>query len=501
MRSYWGDDRNAIVENAQRFAAEGDFESAIAEWEKLRTGQPADSTIYNNIGDLHLKRHAPAEAVDAYLQAAAAFRAEGSALKAIAVYRKILKVDPARYEVYRDLGDLHAERGLISNAISDYLTLAKRCMKERKTQEAEELYRTIATLTASNAEAKQQLAEFDSTSSAQGEPAMKPATTQNQAGMAVVSPAPASPSPKAPQAQKGITRLVVLKGAAKRIGEGEYIEAEAALTDLLNQVPGDPEVCRLLALLHLRRGELAVAKAEFQFLAEAAMRAKEYELAESMLGEYLKTEPTCVALLELLGRVCQQKGDRASAVAQYGKALTLLVDNPAADNPVLPAELYASIKSLDPDSPFVSRFAPVFEPTDPGQEALSVPEPAKPAQPSEQDREPPYELGVALKHTGLLNEATEEGPVAADVRARVLDAYRILAAWLKEQGRNKEAIAAMELALADSRCIGDTAVTVRYELGRLYEAEGLSDKAVQVFSTIPSFLDVSMRLQRLTGGG
>src|SRR5207247_1243492 len=216
----------------------------------------------------------------------------------------------------------------------------------------------------------------------------------------------------------------------------------------------DPEVCRLLALLHLRRGELAVAKAEFQFLAEAAMRAKEYELAESMLGEYLKTEPTCVALLELLGRVCQQKGDRASAVAQYGKALTLLVDNPAADNPVLPAELYASIKSLDPDSPFVSRFAPVFEPTDPGQEALSVPEPAKPAQPSEQDREPPYELGVALKHTGLLNEATEEGPVAADVRARVLDAYRILAAWLKEQGRNKEAIAAMELALADSRCIG-----------------------------------------------
>ena len=87
------------------------------------------------------------------------------------------------------------------------------------------------------------------------------------------------------------------------------------------------------------------------------------------------------------------------------------------------------------------------------------------------------------------------------MRARVLDAYRILAAWLKEQGRNKEAIAAMELALADSRCIGDTAVTVRYELGKLYEAEGLPDKAVQVFSTIPSFLDVSMRLQRLTGGG
>jgi len=501
MRLNWGDDRNAIVENAQRLAAQGKFESAIAEWEKLTTGQPTDSTIYNNIGDLHVKRHAPAEAVDAYFQAAAAFREEGSTLKAIAVYRKILKVDPTRYQVYRDLGDLNAERGLISNAISDYLTLAKRCLKEKKTQEAEELYRTIATLTASNAEAKQQLAEFSPMSSAQGESAMQPATTQDQASTAVVSHAPASPPLEEPQAQNGISCSVVLEGAAKKIREGEYTEAEAVLTELLNQVPGDPEVCRLLALLHLKRGEMAVAKAEFQFLAEAAMRAKEYELAESMLGEYLKTEPTCVALIELLGRVYQQQGNRASAVAQYGKALALLVDNPAPDNPTLPAELYAAIKSLDPHSPFVSRFAPVFERTDPGQEARSVPEPAKPAQPIEQDRETRDELGAAFKQTGLLNEASEEVPVAADRSIRVLDAYRILTAWLKEQGRNKEAIAAMEQALADSSLVGDTAISVRYELGKLYEAEGLSDKAVQVFSTIPSFLDVPMRLKRLTGGG
>jgi len=503
MREVWGTDKNAIVENAQRFAAEGEFDNAIVEWKKLRTGQPTDSTIYNKIGDLHLKRHAPAEAVDAYFQAAAAFRAEGSTLKAIAVYRKILKVDPARYQVYRDLGDLNAERGLISNAISDYLTLTKRCLKEGRTQEAIELYRTIAALDPSNVEAKQRLAEFSPMSSAQGESAMPPATTRDQAATAIESPtpAPASPWPEEPQPQRGISRLIVLEAAVGKIREGKYTEAEAALTELLNQVPGDPEVCRLLALLHLKRGELAVAKAEFQFLAEAAMRAKEYELAESMLGEYLKTEPTCVALLELLGRVYQQQGNRASAVAQYGKALALLVESPAPEMPTLPAELYATIKLLDPDSPFVRRFAPVFEPTDPNQEALRVPEPARPAPPSEQDYETRCELGVALKHTGSLNEAIEESRVAVNGSAHLLEAYRILTAWLKEQGRNKEAIAAMEQALADSRCVGDTAVSVRYELGRLYEAEGLSDKAVQVFSTIPSFLDVPMRLNRITNGG
>ena len=503
MRWFWGTDKNAIVENAQRFAAQGEFDNAIAEWRKLKTGQPTDSMIYNNIGDLYLKRHAPAEAVDAYFQAAAAFRAEGSTLKAIAVYRKILKVDPARYEVYRDLGDLNAERGLISNAISDYLTLTKRCLKEGRTQEAIDLYRTIAALDASNVEAKQRLAEFSPVSRAQGESAMQRATTGEQAATAIEDPttAPASLSREQPQAGPVISRLIVLEAAVGKIREGKYTEAETALTDLLNQVPGDPEVCRLLAMLHLKRGELAVAKAEFQFLAEAAMRAKEYEIAESMLGEYLKTEPKCVALHELLGRVYQQKGNRASAVAQYGKALALLVESPEPDMPTLPAELYADIKLMDPDSPFVRRFAPVFEPTDPNQEALSVPEPARPGPRSEQDYEIRYELGVALKHTGSLNEAIEEFRVAVNGSARLLDAYRMLTACLKEQGRTKEAIAAMEQALADSRCIGDTAVSVRYELGRLYETEGLPDKAVQVFATIPSFLDVPMRLKRITNDG
>jgi tetratricopeptide (TPR) repeat protein len=501
MRWFWGTDKNAIMETAQRFAAQGEFDKAIAEWRKLKTGQPTDSIIYNNIGDLYLKRHAPAEAVDAYFQAAAAFRAEGSStLKAIAVYRKILKVDPARYEVYRDLGDLNVERGLISNAISHYLTLTKRCLKEGRTQEAIDLYRTIAAQDASNVEAKQRLAEFSPVSRAQGESAMQRANTGEQATTAIedLITAPASLSREQPQAGPVISRLIVLKAAVEKIRDGKYTEAETVLTDLLNQVPGDPEVCRLLALLHLKRGELAVAKAEFQFLAEAAMRAKEYELAESMLGEYLKTEPKCVALHELLGRVYQQKGNRASAIAQYGKALALLVESPEPDMPTLPAELYADIKLMDPDSPFVRRFAPVFEPTDPNHEALSVPEPARPGPRSEQDYETRYELGVALKHTGSLNEAIEEFRIAVNGSARLLDAYRMLTACLKEQGRTKEAIAAMEQALGDSRCIGDTAVSVRYELGRLYETEGFPDKAVQVFSTIPSFLDVPMRLKRIT---
>ena len=85
--------------------------------EKILIDSPSDGTIHNNIGDLHLKRNALGEAVEAYFQVGTAFQSSGSALKAIAVYKKILKIDPTCYKVYLNLGDLNAERGLVNNAM------------------------------------------------------------------------------------------------------------------------------------------------------------------------------------------------------------------------------------------------------------------------------------------------------------------------------------------------------------------------------------------------
>ena len=135
-------DRRTVLQNAQLFASKGRYEAAIAEWRKLTTDTPADGTIFNSIGDLQLKRNATPDAVSAFLQAAGAFRSEGSVLKAIAAYKKILK-DPTRIEIYRHLGDLNAERGLLSSAVQDYLTLGKHYSKDGRNAEALEIYRKI----------------------------------------------------------------------------------------------------------------------------------------------------------------------------------------------------------------------------------------------------------------------------------------------------------------------------------------------------------------------
>ena len=96
--SSWASTVARFCNSAQLFASKGQFDAAISEWKKLSAEAPGDGGIHNSIGELHLKRNATADAVASFIQAANAFRAEGATLKAIATYKKVLKLDPSRYE-------------------------------------------------------------------------------------------------------------------------------------------------------------------------------------------------------------------------------------------------------------------------------------------------------------------------------------------------------------------------------------------------------------------
>lgn len=575
-----GVDRSIVLQNAQLFASRGQFDAAIAEWKKLTAESPTDGSLYNTIGDLHLKRNASGEAIAAYLQAASAFRAEGAPVKAIAAYKKILKVDPKRYEVYRHLGDLNAERGLLSSAVADYLTLGKFYLREGKTREALEVYRTIANQDPTNFDARQRVAELCLQQNLHDEAIqvylqlgrersaqhrrdeardaylavlrIDPGNPEAEQFIRMLSEAPPDSQQPAPSdsargsaATKGQDSPNLLGEAVRRMNEGQYAGAEAILSQLLSQEPGNPEVCQLLAKLHLKRGDLAVALNEYRFLAGAAMRAQDYELAESLIDEYLNVDPACVALLELRGDMYEKKGDGEASAIQYGKALEVLLEHPEPGMPTLPAELYAKIKMLAPTSPLVSRFTSVFESTQPTQSpqeatarqdlehpsqptqivspqpaheppvteapkeeegasistAETAVEPDEQEKPREQDYETHYTLGVAYKDMGLLAEAVEELCLAAKGTECALDAYIMLAACLKEQGTNRAAISYLEQALADPRCKGEKAVSVRYELGILYEAEGRFDSALRILETIPTFQDVPQRIEWMKSTG
>lgn len=153
-------DKNSIILNAQRLTAKGEIDKAIEAWKTLIAETPNDGNIYNTIGDLYLKKNAKAQAIEAFLKAGTTFQDAGFALKTIAVYKKIIKLDPTRMDVVLKLADVNAERGIVGNAVEDYLKVARHQLKEGRVKSAIEVYRKIAALDQSNPTIGLKLAEL-----------------------------------------------------------------------------------------------------------------------------------------------------------------------------------------------------------------------------------------------------------------------------------------------------------------------------------------------------
>jgi tetratricopeptide (TPR) repeat protein len=385
-----GIDRSKVLHSAQLFASKGQFDAAISEWKKLSAESPGDGSIHNSIGELHLKRNSTADAVASFIQSANAFRAEGATLKAIATFKKVLKLDPSRYDMYRFLGDLNAERGLLSSAVQDYLTLGKHYLKERKTKEALDIYKKIVSQDPSNLDAQQRVAELCVQENMQDEATrvylqlgrersgqqryaeakeayesvlrIDPSNSEAQQFIDHYKKTGGTAPPRTtkpgstPAAHTG-EPTDLLAEASRRIEEKQYAGAEAILNQMLTKEPGNPQVCQLLARLHLQQGQLQVALGEYRFLAGAALRAQDYPQAETLIREFLTVEPNSVPLLELQGELYEEKGEIESAIQHYGKAIEVLLKTPEPGMPTLHEEIFEKVQTLAPDSPTAKRLA------------------------------------------------------------------------------------------------------------------------------------------------
>jgi hypothetical protein len=178
-------------------------------------------------------------------------------------------------------------------------------------------------------------------------------------------------------------KTALLEEAITQMNAGKYGRSSAALKELLTLDPNNMEARRLFATLHLRLGSLIPARQAFDALINEAFQRQDYWLAESLLREYLAAGPRCVPFLEKLGALYQEKGDALEAVAEYGKAIDILIEDPDPDNPDHAARLYEKIRGLAPASPVAFRLASLFDaqtgellvrrPSDPGPSTVPPP--------------------------------------------------------------------------------------------------------------------------------
>lgn len=108
----------------------GDWTKAIGVLEELSSLEPANTQHRLRIGDYHLKLNNKAKAIEEYYRAAGAFTEAGLAVKAMAVYKMILRLTPEDPKAHEALHALRpavsapwAESGVSRMASEDSLIL------------------------------------------------------------------------------------------------------------------------------------------------------------------------------------------------------------------------------------------------------------------------------------------------------------------------------------------------------------------------------------------
>jgi tetratricopeptide (TPR) repeat protein len=115
-----------------------------------------------------------------------------------------------------------------------------------------------------------------------------------------------------------------------------------------------------------------------------------------------------------------------------------------------------------------------------------------------------YDLGIAYREMGLIDDALNEFSVAREGcmgKKREVDCLTMIGLLQVQKGDASASVSTFKQALASEHAIGEVAKAIGFELGMAYEATGESGKALYHFQRVaaldPKFREVSGHVERL----
>ena len=152
--------REPSARRAEKLVSRGKIEAAIKEYRRLLDANPEDTGTLNLVGDLYARVNKYAEAIDLYRQTADRFVDEGFYVKAIAVYKKIHRLDSNQLDVYEKLAGLYSVQGLVKDARTQYEVLVDYYESNGKLNSAVEVCQQIVELEPQDPGHRTRLAEL-----------------------------------------------------------------------------------------------------------------------------------------------------------------------------------------------------------------------------------------------------------------------------------------------------------------------------------------------------
>ncbi len=343
-------DKSAIIKEAQKYLARGQIDRAISEWEKLVKEFP-DGNSFNTLGDLYLKKGGRSTAVESFHKAASYFKQEGFALKALALYKKILNIMPNDTVALFSLGELNEAKGLITDAIKFYLAAADSLSKEGKKEKILEIYSRILSLSPSNVPLRSKVAEIYVRDGLLSEASKQ-----------------------------------YLQIAALLLEKGEVDKSIFYYQKVLDLEPVNKQAILGLSELYERTGDLNKA---IEYMKEAVslfpddtdilMRATEiyivnnmYDNAVEYLQKTLDKEPSNIKARRLLGDVYNKKGQREKAWGEYLPVLDEMILEEKYEDAIKLLESFKDIDPLETGKRLVSLYRQIGEQEHVARELISL---------------------------------------------------------------------------------------------------------------------------------
>ena len=152
--------KEKVMDAARKFVDKGQLDKAVKEYLRIVREDPRDVRVWLKIGDLYAKKGSKQEAVETYLRVAHFYHEQGFFLKAVAVYKQILKLDPRLVDVNLKLAELYRQLGLMSDAMQHFEAVAAHFHREGNTRDALTAVRKLVDLDPENIATRIKLAEL-----------------------------------------------------------------------------------------------------------------------------------------------------------------------------------------------------------------------------------------------------------------------------------------------------------------------------------------------------
>ena len=398
--------RDQVLQSAEKLLSRGKLDQALKEYLRVLEENAKDISTLNKVGDLYVRLNRPADSIPYFTRIAEFYSKDGFFLKAIAIFKKINKIDPARLEVYDKLADLYHKQGLVQDARSQYQVLADHYQKNNRANDAIAVYKKMAAIDPTDLRIQVRLADLYRAANQKDQAVMQYGLIGNMLlkrgahdEAAQVFQKALELSPDDAENQRNLVRsllaqkntaaaMAVLKAAPRTAGSlalfaeaqlemGQRAEAIRTAEQAL-ALDADAEPARVfLCRIRVQEGALDKAAAVVAPLVDAALARREFARAAEYLEPILSADPMHPSALEQMAKLLEAEGN-GPALAKVHIELGRLAEKRS--DPAAALDAYRRAQAADPtNAEAATRLKDIGPPTEvPAAAAAASAEPEAP---------------------------------------------------------------------------------------------------------------------------